>query len=333
MIMKKILFAIPASVLMLAACSSVEDEPKMQDDLKPIAPILFSDLMVEANNQTRGTSLANNDTIGVVVWDLNKTTSNIVDTDLSGNAPKSSWAVLPNIASSNSNLALTPKQYYNANTSYNSFMFAYYPADGHFGTTLSTSGNRNIITFGAKDGTIDVCASAMGSANKTETQPTLTLAHKTAWITFKVKSDGSVTAGTNVTRIWLTGATVPASMTLSKSGASVSSSTPVNLKDAYSDANGKTLTTTAQDAKSYDLFISPASAGIVKVNATTAVGSGSSKVTTTYNNVDLKNNSNANLPITAGNHYVITLTFSQKDIKPTVSVTNWTDINGTASLQ
>lgn len=324
--MKKLIIPTAIAAIAFASCTSTEDEPKPQGELVPIEPTVVSDLMAEANNETRSAINPSSSKIQVAIWE--STTANFNDNLLKGNAPKLATATLNG---TNTNLVLTNRQFYNAEPTIESHLFAYYPANESEGLTHgSTSNQYNIVTFGTKDGTIDVCASNVVSATKNSaSQPTLTLNHKTAWITFNVKTDGtSVTSGTKLKEITLTGAKVPATLTLTKAAATVAAGDPVNLKPAYSNSTGLNLTASAAPATTNNLYICPAGAGTVKINAKTQLGTQE----TSYTGIDIKNGSN-NLAIEAGKHYIITLTFSQKEIKPTVAVTSWTDTNATASVQ
>lgn len=329
--MKKILFLMVIAAVTLVSCRSSNDDPQSQEDLVPIAPTVVSNLIAEASDQTRA-GIAANAKASVVVWDLEKTTSSIADTDLSGNAPVTSEVTLANVTgTANTNLTLAPAQYYNANATFNAFLFGFYPAVGNEGVSLKTADSqKNVVEFATKDGSIDLCAAAMASANKNSTQqPTLDFKHKTCWITFKVKTDGStVAANTKLTEIALTGAKVPGTMTLSKDGVSVAGVAPVSLNPAFSGTQA--LTGTAEEAKTNDLFIMPASDGSVKVSVKTELNSKE----TTYTDIALKKQNGVDdLVLEEGKHYVITLTFSQQEILPTVKVTDWVAEEGSASVR
>lgn len=319
--MKKIFIPMVMAAVAFASCTSTEDEPKPQGELVPIEPTVVSDLMVE----TRSAINISNSKIQVAIWE--STSANFNDNLLKGNAPKLTTATLNG---NNADLVLTDKQYYNAESTIESHLFSYFPANGEEGLTHgSSTDNYNIVSFGTKDGTIDVCASNVASANKnSSSQPTLMLDHKTAWITFDVKTDGtSVTSGTKLKEITLSGVKVPATLTLAKAAATVAAGDPVDLKPAYTSSQGLILSGTAQPATTNNLYICPAAAGTVKINAKTELGG----QVTEYTGIDIQKDG-SNLAIVAGNHYIITLTFKQKQITPTVTVSNWTSQSGTAEV-
>lgn len=330
--MKKFVFTMAFAAVMLASCSSNEDAPQMPEEaLVPIQPSIVSNVILPDNDGTRA-DLSTSDNLSLIGWEVNKLPTNVADADFSG-APTFSDAKvkLTNITGTpNSDLAMSPKKYYNANENIYTYLGGVYPAIGT-GVTIS----NNVVTFSTKNGSLDVCTAKIlgGSKNVpfTSSNNPLVFEHKTAKITFEVKKDASVADNTKLTEITLNGVQVPQSVTFKKLTADVTPGSPASLLAAYSGSLN--LTTTAQAATTNPLFICAGTvggtaAGNITVSAKTQLGT----LVTTYTNKAITAVSGNK--IEAGKHYKITLTFSQKEITPTVKVVDWGTVQtGNSSVQ
>ena len=330
--MKKFVFTMALAATALASCTSNEDAPQMPEEaLVPIQPSIVSNIMLPDNDRTRA-DLTTSDNISLIGWEVNKLPANVADADFAG-APTFSDAKvkLGNITgSANVDLAMTPKKYYNANENIYTYLGGVYPAIGT-GVTIS----NNVVTFTTKNGSLDVCTAKIlgGSKNApfTSSNNPLVFEHKTAKITFEVKKDASVAANTKLTEITLNNVQVPQSVTFKKATADVTAGAPTGgLLPAFSGSLD--LNTTANPATTNPLFIcggtvGGTAAGNITVSAKTQLGS----TVTSYTNKAITIDGNK---IEAGKHYKITLTFSQKEIIPTVKVVGWGTVQtGTSSVQ
>ena len=329
--MKKFVFTMAFAAITLASCTSNEDAPQMPEEaLVPIQPSIASNVMLPDNDGTRA-DLSTSDNLSLIGWEVNKLPANVADADFAVTPTFSDAKVkLSKIDTPNSDLVMSPKKYYNANENIYTYLGGVYPAIGT-GVTI----NKNVVTFNTKNGSLDVCtANILGGTKNlpfTSSNNLLQFVHKTAKITFEVKTDGSVAADTKLTEITLKGVQVPQSVTFKKSTVDVTAGAPTNLLAAYSGS--LPLTTNLTAATTNPLFICGGNVGgtgtgYITVSAKTQLGT----LVTTYTNKAITAVSGDK--IEAGKHYKITLTFSQKEITPTVKVVDWGPVQtGNSSVQ
>lgn len=228
-------------------------------------------------------------------------------------------STIEEIASNASGVSITlnPVQYYNANEKINTFMKAFYVSDK---TNVTVDNDKKYVyTFENTDGSKDVLLSDVISGNKTTTTVlNFGFKHPLTQVSFKVVAGDGVANGTTLTSITLKNVVLPTGFDFSKE-APLTYTLPADL-----NVSGITSLAIAKDAvdAGSPVMIQPISD--LKLDIVTSTG--------TFKDVPvvLKDKATA---LSAGTAYTITLTFSQKAITGTASVTDWTSGEGGADVE
>lgn len=227
-------------------------------------------------------------------------------------------STLEEIASNASGVSITlnPVQYYNANEKIYTFMKAFYVSDA----TPKVEDNKDYVyTFTNTDGAKDVLLSDVISGNKmTNNALNFSFKHPLTQVSFKVVAGDGVANGTTLTSITLKNVVLPTGFDFSKE-APLTYTLPADLN--VSGITSLAIAKNAVDAGS-PVMIQPISD--LKLDIVTSTG--------TFKDVPvvLKDKTTA---LSAGTAYTITLTFSQKAITGTASVTDWTSGEGGADVE
>ena len=235
----------------------------------------------------------------------------------SGTAAPTSWSspYIANIAvnsGAGGALSFATSQYYPANGN-KVYFYAYSPVSGTYsagsGSTAPTvawtiTGQQDIM---AAQVTTGIAKAATG----TQSQPAFAFTHKLKQVKFKVVKDASFEDNIKLTSLKIIGVKTAATLKLN-TGSVTWGSTTGDLT-AYNNSTGQTITATAAVAGSAVMFEPGTS---FKVRAV-AGGVTYADVTVTL--------SSLNAGGSAGLSHEITLTFKQREITPSASISSWTD--------
>lgn len=213
----------------------------------------------------------------------------------------------------NASLTLTPVQYYSADTKVNTYMQAFYVSSG---ATADEDGLKYTITN--SDGESDILLAPAVTGNKDDASgKNFAFVHPLTQVKFKIKAGTGLAINTTLTSITLKSVQIPTSLDFSNASViqyAAATDLPVT---------GITTPTIGVEEASVGnaMMISPLSA--LKLDVVTSVG--------TFSNIAVSIDDDATL--LAGKAYTITLTFNQKAISSTGSVTEWLSGTGSGTVE
>lgn len=208
-------------------------------------------------------------------------------------------------------ITLAPKQYYNPDNTVKTFIRGYYPVGSITGSSVvltNTTGDQDIILSDF----VDAGAKPTGST----AAKNLIFTHKLSQLNFKVIGDASLAIGTTLTSITIKDAALPTSFDISTGVITYATATDLSL--AGITANLKISATEAPAGNA--VMIKPTGAAL-SLDIVTNNGS-FQDVPVTLSAADTN----------GGTSYTITLTFKQKEIITTATVTDWTQGTGTGEV-
>lgn len=293
-----------AAIVLLSGCSkSDEGGAGMQGD--PVAIRLNSGIMEVATKAAvdAGSSF----TASVAGWE----TEGTVDYTTSERRWYNTATITATTAVPGSAVTLNPARYYHANDNIKTYMKGWYPAGE------PTDG---VVTFENTDGTVDPMITAAVSGSKTDAgSKNLVFNHPTTQIKFEVVAGTGLASDTKVRSISIHNAQLPTGFDLSDNSLSYASAATLSVPHLSETAI--TATATAVGAP---VMIKPFAGRTMTLDVTTSHASFSNVTATIDEDTDFQ----------PGKAYTITLTFSQKEIVLTATVTAWDNTgSGSATIE
>lgn len=291
---------IPAAFLMLlAGCS--KNENAGGDTQEGPVPVRLNSGILEVTTRSV-VDAGSTFTASVAGWE----TEGTVDY-----AAPAAWTNTPTITASTSTpgsaVTLSPARYYNADDNVKTYIKGWHPAG-----TLSDGK----VTFENTDGTVDAMITEAVVGSKVDAEgKNLVFGHLTTQLKFMVKTGEGVAEGTTIRSITIKDAELPAGFDLTDNGVTYKSAADLFVPNLTETA----IPTTAASVGD-PVMIKPFSGNTVRLDIQTSEAS--------FTDVTATIDDDANfLP---GKAYTITLTFQQKEVELTATVTAW-DNTGTGS--
>lgn len=225
-------------------------------------------------------------------------------------APK--WTTTPTAAISGSasaaKIELTDKQYYEGDATLHSFIRGYHPA----GTSADGS-----VTFTNTTGEEDVMMTEIVDAGTrtNNTTAALVFSHKLSQLNFKVAKDATLPAGVTLTSIAIKNAELPTGFDIVTGEIAYAAAADLTVPGISSQE----INTEASAGNA--VMIKPLSSTEIKLDIVTSQGE-FKDVPVTVEAADSN----------GGTSYTITLTFKQKEVATTASVTDWTQKTGSGEV-
>lgn len=225
-------------------------------------------------------------------------------------APK--WITTPTAAISGSasaaKIELKDKQYYEGDATLHSFIRGYYPT--------GTSANGS-VTFTNTTGEEDVMMTEIVDAGTrtNNTTAALVFSHKLSQLNFKVAKDATLPTGVTLTSITIKNAELPTGFDIVTGVITYTSSADLTVPGISSQEIG------TEASAGNAVMIKPLSSTDIKLDIVTSQGE-FKDVPVTVEAVDTD----------GGTSYTITLTFKQKEVATTASVTDWTQKTGSGEV-
>lgn len=215
------------------------------------------------------------------------------------------------IAGTSVSMPFKEKQYYNPDGTTKTFIRAYHPKG------IPTDGS---VTFVNTNGDVDVMLTEVKDAGakpiSTPTATSLIFSHQLTQLQFKVVGDASLASGTTLTSIAFN-ATIPTGFNII-TGALAGSEASFSIKNITANMSISSASENAGDL----VMIKPFSSTTFNITVVTSAG--------TFSNVPVTlSETDAN----GGKSYTITLTFKQKEISATGTVTAWKAKDGAATVE
>lgn len=203
----------------------------------------------------------------------------------------------------------TDQKFYNADETTNTYIKAWYPEG-----TLSTS----TVTFTNTDGSVDAMLSPVINGNKNDaTGKVLAFAHKTTQLTFTVQAGTGLATNAKITSIKIKGAQLPVGFNLGTDAVTFS-----NAADLTVPSISPTSITSSAASVGVPVMIKPITGKKIILDVTTDQATYLNKEVTVVTN-----------DVEEGTHYVIALTFTQKEIGLTATVADWVTSSGSGSIE
>lgn len=299
--MKTLVFSMLAMAAMVS-CTSESDPIEDIDNGQPVEIKMMAGVITV---ETTKAAIANDGTFTpkIVGWES-------AEAPTTASAPK--WTSAPTSAisgnASNQSIVLTPKAYYNPDATKSTYIRGYYPegtASGGVVTFANTTGGEDVIMTDLVD-----------AGNKKSTTPTgLTFAHKLSQLNFKVIAGEGFANGITLTSIKVKSVALPTGFDLITGTITYGTATDLSVPDI----SNPTIATEASVGSA--IMVKPISSTTLILEIETSTGT-FSDVSTTLSKIDAN----------GGTSYTITLTFKQKEITTTASVTPWESGTGTGDV-
>lgn len=312
--MKKV-FVSMLALAALASCSSEEVLNEPVDGNKPVEIKLTAgvlDVTTKAPINTNSKFLP-----GIAGWEGTQTPA----------AGTEIWVTEPDAditAGTAQPVVLKDKKYYNPDGATETFICAYYPK-----STAAVTLDAPQATFTNTDGSVDVMYASVTSAGKKPagaTAPTataLTFEHQLTQLKFMVKGNASVPSDLKVTTLKVKNVKLPTGLNIFTGELTTSAAQDIPASNLKTDAIPTGDQATAIEYAD-PIMVAPLNTTDIKLDITTSDG-----VTFTDVPVTL----DANDGNTGGTSFAITLTFQQKEITATSTVTEWTTQTGSGTVQ
>lgn len=300
--MKTLVFSMLAMAAMVS-CTSESDPIEEIDNGQPVEIKMTAGVITV---ETTKAVIASDGTFTpkIVGWE-----STVAPTTAS--APK--WTSAPTSAISGSasgaSIELTPKAFYNPDKANSTYIRGYYPE----GTP-----SNGVVTLSNTTGSEDIIMTDLVDAgNKTSTtSPSLTFAHKLSQLNFKVLAGEGFANDITLTSITVKNVALPTGFNLITGAITYDAATNL-LVPGISDPT----IAAAEASVGSAIMVKPISSTTLKLDIVTSAGT-FSDVSTTLSKIDTN----------GGTSYTITLTFKQKEITTTASVTAWESETGTGDV-
>lgn len=299
--MKTLVFSMLAMAAMVS-CTSESDPIEEIDNGQPVEIKMTAGVITV---ETTKAAIANDGTFTpkIVGWES-------AETPTTASAPK--WTSVPTNAISGSasdvSIELTPKAFYNPDATKNTYIRGYYPEGTPSNGVVSlsnTTGSEDIIMTDLVD-----------AGNKTSTTPTgLTFAHKLSQLNFKVVADEGFGSDITLTSIKVKSVALPTGFDLITG--TITYGTAADL--SVPDISNPTIATEALVGSA--IMVKPILSTTLILDIETSAGTFPG-VSTTLSKIDTN----------GGTSYTITLTFKQKEITTTASVTPWASETGAGDV-
>lgn len=224
------------------------------------------------------------------------------------------WTTTPNAAirgnASGAAITLTDKQYYDGNSEKHAYIRGYYPVG-----TLS----NGVVTFTNTVGDQDVMMTSIedaGTRSTSASTPTaLTFAHKLSQLNFKIQKDESLQGTVTLTSITVQNVKLPTGFDITTGTINYADATNLLVSGITSQTIGDIA------AAGNPIMIEPLSSTTLKLDVVTSQG--------TFNDINVTvDEANTN----GGNSYTITLSFKQKEVTTTATVTPWNEKTGSGDV-
>ena len=213
-------------------------------------------------------------------------------------------------SASNTSIKLTTPQYYNADNSIKTYMKAWYPAG---------EVKEGKVTFTNTDGSVDaMLATAINGSKNDATGKNFTFKHMTTQLKFEVKAGEGLANDTKIKSIKVKGVTLPTGFDLTTDAVTWDTAT----KDLSAGVKEAVITSEAKAAGT-PVMIKPFTGKTVKLDIETS--------NATFTDVTATIDGNSNFE--AGKAYTITLTFKQKSVALSATVTAWNTGTGTGDVE
>lgn len=310
--MKKVFISMLA-LAALASCSSEEVLNEPVDGNKPVEIKLTAgvlDVTTKAPINTNSKFLP-----GIAGWEGKQTPD----------AGTEIWTTEPNAeitAGTAQPVTLKDKKYYNPDGTTQTFVCAYFPK-----SSAAVTLDAPTATFTNTDGSVDIMYASVTSAGAKPagaTAPTaLTFEHKLTQLKFLAKGNASIPNNLKVTALTVKDVKLATGLNILTGELTTAAAQNLSASNLSTEA---LPTTDGVDPISLadPIMVAPLNATEIKLDITTSQGVTFTDVPVT---LDLNDNN------AGGNSFDITLTFQQKEITATSTVTEWTTQTGSGTVQ